>query len=106
MANRRGNDTDGGTRGTKKTSLNDRIQARQGVSSEIPDWGRIDGDTLRSLVEHATRDDGAVMLGYTRDGGAYSLKVYNGAEVLKLYAHSDAELYQTIQEVCVAIAEG
>jgi hypothetical protein len=72
---------------------------------EAPDWGRIDGEMLRTLTEHATRADGAVMLGYTRDGGAYSIKVYTDNDVSKFYAHTDAELYVVMQEVCSAIDE-
>jgi hypothetical protein len=41
-----------------------------------------------------TADDGAVMFGYSRDGGAYSVKIYAGGEPLKGYFHRDEELIE------------
>lgn len=68
----------------------------QGTRGEQPDWGRIDPELLWKLIQRSTADDGAVMFGYSRDGGAYSLKVYAGGESEKAYLHSDAEVIDFI----------
>lgn len=57
-----------------------------------PDWGRIDAQLIWAVVQRLTTDDGAVMFGYSRDGGAYQFKVYAGSEPLKKYCHSDSEM--------------
>jgi len=64
-------------------------QAKQG---EQPDWGRIDATLIWRVIQKCTEDDGAIMFGYSRDGGAYSVKVYAGGEPQKAYFHSDAEM--------------
>jgi hypothetical protein len=68
----------------------------QATRGEQPDWGRIDPELLWKLIQRCTADDGAVMFGYSRDGGAYSIKVYAGGEPEKAYMHSDAELVDFI----------
>jgi len=65
---------------------------RQGTRGEQPDWGRLDPDLLWKVIQRCTQDDGAVMFGYSRDGGAYSIKVYDGGEPEKAYFHTDAEV--------------
>lgn len=69
---------------------------RQGTRGEQPDWGRIDPELLWKAIQRCTADDGAIMFGYSRDGGAYSLKVYDGGEPEKAYFHSDAEIIDFI----------
>ena len=64
---------------------------RQGTRGEQPDWGRIDPELLWKVIQRCTQDDGAVMFGYSRDGGAYSIKVYDGGEPEKAYFHTDVE---------------
>ncbi len=103
---KRSNDTDGYPSKGRGKSLAERLGAVQTQAAEMPDWGRIDGDVLRSFVEHVTRDDGAAMFGYTRDGGAYSIKVYAGGEPVKYFVHNDAEVYEVMQNVCRTIDEG
>jgi len=63
---------------------------------EQPDWARINAELLWALIQRLTADDGAVMFGYSRDGGAYSLKVYSGGEPEKAYFHTDAEMIDFI----------
>jgi len=85
-------DINGKSKGTStgKNKLAERFS--QGTRGEQPDWGRIDPELLWKLIQRCTADDGAVMFGYSRDGGAYSLKVYAGGEPEKAYLHSDAEM--------------
>lgn len=72
------------------------LKFQQKNRGEQPDWGRIDPELLWKLIQRMTVDDGAVMFGYSRDGGAYSLKVYSGGEAEKAYFHTDAEILSFI----------
>lgn len=65
---------------------------REGAQGEQPDWGRIDPELLWKVIQQCTADDGAVMFGYSKDGGAYSIKIYAGGEPEKAYFHKDAEM--------------
>ena len=91
---RRAQDSDGySPRVSSKTSaLRDKLANR--VAGEQPDWGRIDPDLLWKVIQRLTADDGAVMFGYSWDGGSYSVKVYAGGEPLKGYFHKDEELIE------------
>lgn len=82
------------TQGSVKSKLAARFS--EGVRGEQPDWGRIDPELIWKLIQRCTADDGAVMFGYSRDGGAYSLKVYAGGEPEKAYLHSDTEMVDFI----------
>jgi hypothetical protein len=77
------------------SSLTDRF--RQGKATEQPDWGRMEPELLWRVIQRCTQDDGAVMFGYSRDGGAYSIKVYDGGEPEKAYFHTDAETIDFLQ---------
>jgi len=76
--------------GSVRSKLAERVS--QATRGEQPDWGRIDPDLVWRFIQRCTADDGAVMFGYSRDGGAYSVKVYAGGEPEKIYAHTDAEI--------------
>lgn len=77
-----------------KSKLERFAEAKRG---EQPDWGRIDPTLIWQFIQRMTVDDGAVMFGYSRDGGAYSIKVYAGDEPEKAYFHSDAEITDFMQ---------
>lgn len=79
-------------KGSKASDLRARLEAR--AVSEQPDWGRIDMEIIWKVIQCCTGDDGAVMFGYSRDGGAYSVKIYAGGEPMKEYFHRDEELIQ------------
>lgn len=78
----------------KSSALKDRFS--NGTRGQQPDWGRIDPELLWKLIQRCTADDGAVMFGYSRDGGAYSLKVYAGGDPEKAYFHRDDEVVDFI----------
>lgn len=64
-------------RSTKKVSrLSVILQGGSDKNGAVADWGLIDGKTLIDLVQVIAAKGGAVRLGYTRDGGAYSVGIY------------------------------
>jgi len=44
------------------------------------DWGSVDAELLRYAVAAVSVAGGAVRFGYTRDGGAYAIGVYDNGE--------------------------
>ena len=50
---------------------------RRASTSGVADWETVPGDLLCRVVATVTRGGGAVRFGYTRDGGAYALGIYD-----------------------------
>lgn len=92
MATKRYEDKNGKNNGTNGVRSKLAEKFNQASKGEQPDWGRIDPELIWKFIQACTSDDGAVMFGYSRDGGAYSLKVYAGGEPEKAYFHSDGDL--------------
>lgn len=84
---------------TKHEAVRARLTAKQ--TSEQPDWGRIEDRLLWTVIQRVTPDDGAIMFGYSRDGGAYSVRIYGAGDPYTSYFHSDAE----ITEFLIQLAE-
>lgn len=62
---------------TKRTgSQKPEERRRRRQNDTVADWGGIDADLLRKLIEAITKSGGAIRFGYTRDGGAFSLGIY------------------------------
>lgn len=77
------------SRGTDKESKGLPARRRKSVRDQA-DWGTIDGELIRSVIEAVTRFGGAIRFGYSRDGGAYSLGVYgDGKPYSEFRAASD-----------------
>lgn len=77
----------------KASKMSKAAQAAQGATNNgQPDWGRIEPQLIWQVIQACTRDDGAVLFGYSRDGGAYAVKVYEGGEQAKFYGNSDEEV--------------
>lgn len=62
-------------------------------------WSDADAQQLRLAVDAVTRRGGAIMLGLTQDGGAYSICVLSGTDKAKEYPHGAAELAQTLADI-------
>lgn len=56
----------------------------------VADWANANPEDVLRLVCAVASEGGAVRLGYTRDGGAYSIGLYLGADS-KTYYCNDAE---------------
>lgn len=79
-----------------------RAKLAQKVETEQPDWGRIEDRLLWTVIQLVTPDDGAIMFGYSRDGGAYSVRIYGSGEPYTTYYHSDAEMTAFLIELVEA----
>jgi len=54
-------------------------------------WSDIEPTDIRGCVDAVTRAGGAVMLGLTSDGGAFSVCVLHGDDKIKEYPHGISE---------------
>lgn len=60
----------------KGSRLSLMLRAGKDQSSDVSDWGSVTPTVLVDLVQVVSGLGGAVRLGYTRDGGAYSVGIY------------------------------
>lgn len=80
---------------TKEQQILNRRKARG--SGEIADWGSVDGALLQQCVERVTKHGYALLVGYTRDQGAYTVRVVGLENVDADYIRptEDINLYLT-----------
>lgn len=69
------------------------------ASSDIADWGGIDGKVVVDLVQVITRLGGAVRFGYTRDGGAYSVGIYLDDDRSTFYFSPDVDVEAALEKL-------
>jgi hypothetical protein len=63
-------------------------------------WERVDAEQLRSTIDAVSRAGGALRLGYTRDGGAYSVGVYgDGPEPYTLFVAPSDNMDEFLAEL-------
>jgi hypothetical protein len=76
MANER-KATGSATSKQRDASKAEQIAARRRKrgTGEVADWGACDSGKLRAAVEAVTSHGFALMLGYTRDAGAYTIRI-------------------------------
>jgi len=65
---------------------------RRRQNENVADWGGIDAELLRGVVESVTKNGGAVRFGYSRDGGAYSVGIYGDGDPFTEYCGATAEV--------------
>lgn len=66
---------------------------------ENADYGGIDGNVIRAAIESVTALGGAIRFGYTTDGGAYAVGIYDGDDRFTEYFRSDDALVQYLQHL-------
>jgi hypothetical protein len=67
-------------------------------------WDEVSAPLIGELVQAVTRDGSAILLGMTRDGGAYVITVCAGDERIKFYAKDTEELARHIANL-ISVAE-
>ena len=63
------------------------------------DWTEIDGELLKRAVAVVSRMDGAMRLGYTRDGGAFAIGIYGDGTPFTEYYHGIEETEDFLRRV-------
>lgn len=69
------------------------------------DWGAVDGDELRQLVELVTNRGGAIRFGYSRDGNAGSVGIYWGDERDTVYIRPGEDFQFGIRHIVAFFSE-
>jgi hypothetical protein len=64
----------------------------------VADWANADAALLLELVCAVAVDGGAVRFGYTRDGGAYSIGLYLGADSKTYYCNETEGINEHLRE--------
>lgn len=60
-------------------------------------WGEIDNGLLRNAVCAVADNGAAILLGKTSDGGALSIKVFDGNDKVEEWPHSVADCESTLR---------
>ena len=73
------------------------------------DWKEVHPDVLHNLVWAISQLGGSVTIGVTRNGNAYSFKIYVGAPYDARYFDGDAEgreaMAEWVNDLVIAVAE-
>jgi len=88
-------------KGKATTTPNNKVLVwKKNLQSAVPRyWSDVDPTTIRFAIDSVTRAGGAIMLGVTSDGGAYSLCILHQNEKLKEYPHSPEECVELLQSI-------
>ena len=74
MSKRNDSDGPGGSYPKDRPSMTERYKRAKGsIAGEVADWGTASPAALSHLIQAATAEGGAVLLGYSRDRGAYRI---------------------------------
>lgn len=81
--------------GTTLQQLAERRRNRGGV--DVADWGAASSECLARAVANVTQAGCSIQLGYTSDGGAYAIRLYDGSDATTDYVRptEDIDLYLT-----------
>lgn len=67
----------------KNKKLEDRDKRRRRTtthSATKADWAEADPGLIQQALVSVSRQDGALQFGYSRDGGAYAVRIYEGGQ--------------------------
>jgi len=65
----------------------------------VADWANAEPELVLQLVCSVGREGGAVRLGYTKDGGAYSIGIYLGADSKTYYCNEAEGINDKVREL-------
>ena len=74
--------------------------ATKGTPGIVADWTGVDSTLVTRLAAAIGRDGGAVRLGYTRDGGAYAIGLYNGDDRQTVYVSPNDDIDGELRRMC------
>jgi hypothetical protein len=80
-----------------KSGILTRLSVGDRAAGGTADWAEVNPALLARLIVAVTSRGGAVRFGYTRDGGAYSIGLYYGAENNTQYVRPGQDLEGEIE---------
>lgn len=69
------------------------------IGAGVADWMSCDESLLRRAVAAAGYAGGALRFGYTSDGGAYAVGVYDGDEKTTIYVRPGENINEELQRI-------
>lgn len=88
--------------GNNKGELEKYRERRQKAQAGEPaDWGSADAGLLHAVIAAITARGGAVRFGYSRDGAAYSVGVYLGAERFTEYIRPQEDINDYLKNLAI-----
>lgn len=78
---------------------NRRLKVRRSQTREKVKPNSIAPDVLAALVTVVLMQEGALMVGTTRDGGAFVISVYKEDDVEKAYVGADEDVNEVMQSI-------
>lgn len=92
--------------------MNDEVKAKgfrrpraKSTDTVGADWGEVDPKLLVQCVATIARKQGALRLGYTRDGGAYAIGVYAGPDYFTDYVRPHEDINAYLQDLLDSIQD-
>jgi len=73
--------------------------ARKSLGNGTADWASVDGGMVVRAVAALGAHGGAMRLGYTRDGGAYAIGIYDGDDKQTVYVSPNESVEEVLQEI-------
>lgn len=86
-------------RDAKTSAAEERRTRRNRPTGETADWGTVDPHMLLYAVAAIAARGGALRLGYTRDGGAYSVGIYGDGEPYTEYIRPSEDVNDVLRGI-------
>lgn len=77
-----------------------------GKTKEVADWMSVDAEIIQRAIAAAGYKGGALRFGYTSDGGAYSIGVYDGDQKYTSYVRPGEVVEDTLRRIIDYFGEG
>jgi hypothetical protein len=79
----------------ENAEVNRRIRNRNRGAAEEADWSSVDGEKLKEVIAAIAKHNCAVQFGYTRDKGAYVIRIVGDGEPYNEFVRpsEDIDLY-------------
>lgn len=65
----------------------------------VADWQSVNAELLRNAISTAGLSGGALRLGYTSDGGAYSVGIYGDGDPYNEYCRPGEDVEQLLRDI-------
>lgn len=95
------NDREQDKKDDKRRSAQNKKEAfkKKDTGGPVADWAGVDGSLVCRAVAAIGVGGGALRLGYTRDGGAYAIGIYDGDNKSTVYVSPNEDIEETLREI-------
>jgi hypothetical protein len=95
------NDAQQNRKDDKRRAANERkaIFTRTNAKNGVADWESVEGAIVVKAAAAIAGHGGALRLGYTRDGGAYAIGLYDGDDKSTVYVPPSESVEEALNEI-------